>query len=168
MEQAQHGFKMIVANLICPPRIEYDPATSLGPLNFTYCGRSFQRTDFQLTNPRNHVLEVSWWEPVAAERPAAKLPCIVYLHDYLSCRLDSLENLGLALSLGCSYLSIDCSGCGRSGGRCVSFGFYEKDDLAAVLAHLKQAGSVSAVAVWGVCVGAAAVASIPCTYKYML
>ncbi len=108
-------------------------------------------------------------------RPAAQLPCVVYLHGNSSCRLGCLENLEIVLLEGATMFAFDTAGCGRSEGEWVTLGWNEKDDLAAgevaalprpahgqpynrdhsVISHLRGLGTVSSLALWGRSMGAA-------------
>uniref|UniRef100_A0A7S2Y0T7 Serine aminopeptidase S33 domain-containing protein n=1 Tax=Fibrocapsa japonica TaxID=94617 RepID=A0A7S2Y0T7_9STRA len=54
-----------------------------------------------------------------------------------------------------TMLSFDCTGSGRSDGDYVSLGFWEREDLKAVIDCLRATGRVSAVALWGRSMGAA-------------
>jgi len=56
---------------------------------------------------------------------------------------------------GIDLLTFDFSGCGNSEGQWVTLGFKEKDDLHAVLQHLKEEGRTSKVLLWGRSMGAA-------------
>jgi len=49
----------------------------------------------------------------------------------------------------------DFSGSGHSDGEYVSLGFYERDDLAVVIEHLRQSGTVGCIGLWGRSMGAA-------------
>lgn len=110
----------------------------------------------QVTNERGQRLRCSHWEP--QEYPAAaeggQLPCLVYLHGNSSARLEALSQLSLCLSLGVTVAALDFSGSGLSEGEYVSLGFFEKDDLKALLAELRATGRVSCVALWGRSMGA--------------
>ena len=54
-----------------------------------------------------------------------------------------------------SVFAFDMAGSGMSQGEYVSLGFYERDDLAAVVAHLRDQGNVSTLGLWGRSMGAA-------------
>mmetsp|Transcript_66257 Transcript_66257/g.91726 ORF Transcript_66257/g.91726 Transcript_66257/m.91726 type:complete len:90 (-) Transcript_66257:455-724(-) len=49
----------------------------------------------------------------------------------------------------------DFSGCGNSQGDWVTLGYKERDDLEAVLTHLKEGGRTSKVGLWGRSMGGA-------------
>ena len=134
--------------IIRPPRAEYS-MNELGPAQFTYKGRRFQRRDFTLTNPRDQTLECSHWEPVQGNRPNEKLPCVVYMHGNAGCRVAALEMLAFALSSGMTVFALDFAGSGKSGGDWVSLGYFERDDLATVVGHLRECGTVSTIGLWG-------------------
>ena len=150
----RHGYSAVVDAFIRPPRVTYDVA-ELGPPLFDFRGRRFQRTDLTLKNARGLKLVCSWWGPVEADRPAAALPCIVFLHGNSACRVAALEALEVVLAEGATLFTLDFSGCGQSEGEWVTLGWYERDDLAAVMAFLREAGGVGAIACWGRSMGAA-------------
>ncbi|CAM9807216.1 unnamed protein product [Scytosiphon promiscuus] len=77
------------------------------------------------------------------------------MHGNSSARVEALPQLSLALSLGTTLVAFDFAGSGKSGGEHVSLGYYERDDLKAVIEHLRKSGQVSAIALWGRSMGAA-------------
>lgn len=151
---AKQGYEEVVCAIIRPPRAEYD-ISDLGPKSFMYCGRQFERRDIELTNTRGLKLACSHWEPVEGERPAKELPCVVYLHGNSSCRAGCLDSLEVVLGVGATMFALDFAGSGMSGGDYVTLGEYEKDDVAAVIEHLRTTGRVSAIGLWGRSMGAA-------------
>lgn len=173
------GYGELVNAIIRPPRAEYLTA-HLGPPTFEFCGRAFQRRDFEVVNERGQRLQCSHWEPVEyplaeeeeegngtegegkkqqqqrspKEQRRGSLPCIVYMHGNSSARIEALPQLSLCLSLGITLVALDFAGSGRSEGEFVSLGYYEKDDLKAVIEHLRASGRVSRIALWGRSMGA--------------
>ena len=127
-QMAKQGYQELVNAIIRPPRCIYE-SKHLGPKVFEFCGKSFQRIDFELTNPRGLKFVCSMWEPLPAFRQNPILPCIIYMHGNSSARLESLAQLSLALSLGVVFLAFDFAGSGLSDGDYVSLGWFEKDDL---------------------------------------
>jgi pimeloyl-ACP methyl ester carboxylesterase len=143
----------------------------------------FAREDLELTNVRGQTLQCSWYRKVdrsayqlymdeqrrgsdtksAAEAAlqavasmpmtTARVPCMVYLHGNCGSRLDSRDCLFL-LEEGISVFAVDLSGSGQSDGDFVSLGFYERQDLLAVVDHLTLTKQVSAIGVWGRSMGA--------------
>jgi pimeloyl-ACP methyl ester carboxylesterase len=61
----------------------------------------------------------------------------------------------LLLPDGITVFAFDFSGSGHSDGETISLGFYEKDDVACVVRHLRGSGIVSAIGIWGRSMGAA-------------
>ncbi|CAM9109177.1 unnamed protein product [Pylaiella littoralis] len=152
-QMAKAGYQELVNAIIRPPRAQYD-VQALGPVEFEFVGKSFKRIDFRLLNDRGHVLECSHWQPHGWRR-AEQLPCIVYMHGNSSARVEALPQLSLALTLGATLVAFDFAGSGKSEGEHVSLGYYERDDLKAVIEHLRKSGQVSAIALWGRSMGAA-------------
>ncbi|RYH23053.1 hypothetical protein EON65_18345 [archaeon] len=101
------------------------------------------------------MLQCSWWEPLNSDRPAPTLPCVIYMHGNSSGRPESLSCLSVVLSLGATMFTLDFAGSGKSEGDYVSLGAFEKDDLQAVIEHLRQSQRVSTIALWGRSMGAA-------------
>ena len=124
----KQGYQELVNAIIRPPRCQYTVA-NLGPTVFDFCGKKFQRIDFELRNPRGLKLVCSIWEPTPQFRPNPVLPCLIYMHGNSSARLEALPQLSLVLSLGATLLSFDFSGSGQSEGEYVSLGAFEKEDL---------------------------------------
>jgi hypothetical protein len=59
------------------------------------------------------------------------------------------------LSLGVAVFSFDFAGSGKSDGDFVSLGYYEREDLSCIIAHLRSTTVVSTIALWGRSMGAA-------------
>eukprot|EP00658_Telonema_sp_P-2_P048563 TRINITY_DN3693_c0_g1_i3.p1 TRINITY_DN3693_c0_g1~~TRINITY_DN3693_c0_g1_i3.p1 ORF type:complete len:461 (-),score=129.65 TRINITY_DN3693_c0_g1_i3:172-1554(-) len=150
--QLSNGYDQLVNAIIRPPRAQYQES-QLGPSEFSFVGKQFRRSDFDVVNPRGMNLKCSHWEPV--ERPMTELPCVIYMHGNSSCRVEAVTVLSSLLSGGMTVLAMDFAGSGLSDGEYVSLGYYEKDDLAAVVDHLRQSGSVSTLGLWGRSMGAA-------------
>ena len=77
------------------------------------------------------------------------------MHGNSSARLEAIPQLAMVLSLGICLVSFDFTGSGLSGGEHVSLGAFEKDDLKAVIEHLREEGLTSTIALWGRSMGAA-------------
>jgi pimeloyl-ACP methyl ester carboxylesterase len=106
-----------------------------------------------LLNYRGQRLRCSHFQP--ANRPAEKLPCVIYLHGNSSSRLEALSCLPLLLRYNITLFCLDCAGSGLSDGEYVSLGYFERDDLAVVVDHLRQSGTVGCIGLWGRSMGAA-------------
>lgn len=152
LQMAKMGYQELVNAIIRPPRAEYKEE-SLGPPAFVFCGRRFTRTDFALRTKRGLNLQCSHWEPV--ERTSDRLPVVIYMHGNSSARVEVIPQLSYLLSLGLAVFSFDFAGSGKSDGEYVSLGYYEREDLMCVIAHLRATNVVSTIALWGRSMGAA-------------
>lgn len=92
----------------------------------------------------------------AAYAAASADPCIVYLHDMSSSRKECVYLRDEVLATGFSLFALDLSGSGMSEGDRVSFGYFEQDDVRAVLDHLYATGRASRVGIWGRGIGGTA------------
>jgi len=126
---------------------------AMGPPAFTFCGKRFTRTDFTLRTKRGYNLECSHWEPV--ERATDRIPVVVYMHGNSSARVEVIPQLSYLLSLGVAVFAFDFAGSGKSDGEYVSLGYYEREDLSCIVAHLRATNVVSTIALWGRSMGAA-------------
>jgi pimeloyl-ACP methyl ester carboxylesterase len=126
---------------------------SLGPPAFNFCNKRFTRTDFTLRTKRGYNLECSHWEPV--DRTADRIPVVIYMHGNSSARLEVIPQLSYLLSLGVAVFAFDFAGSGKSDGEYVSLGYYEREDLSCIVAHLRSTNVVSTIALWGRSMGAA-------------
>ena len=102
---------------------------------------------------RDLNLQCSHWEPV--ERTSDRIPVVIYMHGNSSARVEVLPQLSYLLSLGLAVFSFDFAGSGKSDGEYVSLGYYEREDLMCVIAHLRATNVVSTIALWGRSMGAA-------------
>lgn len=149
------GYSELVNLIIRPPRAQYEQR-DLGPVTFTCGDREFKRVDFTVVNDRQQTLQCSHWLPAAAEiNGMTEFPCVIYLHGNSSCRLEALSVLRTCLSSGMTVVAFDCAGCGKSDGEYISLGYYERDDLQAVINHLRASSHVSTLGLWGRSMGAA-------------
>lgn len=156
VDMAKKGYEQLVHAIIRPPRASYKMA-HLGPDSFTFCQRRFIREDVTLLTERGFKIEGSHWlaENVNDDESSHQ-PVVVYLHGNASARVEVLQQLSYLLSLGSSVFSFDFAGSGMSDGDYVSLGYYEREDLATVVAHLKgRLGGNVKIALWGRSMGAA-------------
>lgn len=140
--------------VIRPPRDTYE-IEDLGPQLFELYGRIYIRNDFDLKNKRGMTLKCSHYEPILASRTAERLPCVVYLHGNSSSRCEVLPSLPQLLPMNLTVFCFDFAGSGQSDGEYLSLGYYEKDDLACVIDHLRESKRVSTIGLWGRSMGAA-------------
>ncbi|KAF4714681.1 hypothetical protein FOZ63_022553 [Perkinsus olseni] len=146
--------------IIRPSRDTYEDH-ELGPSRFRIRGVPVYREDIELTNPRGQHLKCSWFHPNWKfdnsdddDDQEACCPCVIYLHGNCSSRLEGLQAVPVLLPLGISLFVFDFAGSGESDGEYVSLGYYEKDDLAAVVEYLRGSKLVSTIGLWGRSMGA--------------
>lgn len=153
-------YDALVAAVVRPPRFHYD-SRLLGPSSFQFAGKRYHRHDLVLASRANHRLHVSHWRLVVEdsnESPENRsAPCIVFVHANSASRAQCCNYISFVLSLGCSLVAFDCAGSGLSDGSLVTLGWREAQDLRVVLEWLSTRQDVSAVAVWGQSMGAAAI-----------
>lgn len=174
IQMAKMGYQELVNAIIRPPRAEYKvqyrnetsrgpdeivhvsyislesfsffQMEALGPPAFNFCGKRFTRTDFTLRTKRGYNLECSHWEPV--ERATDRIPVVIYMHGNSSARVEVIPQLSYLLSLGVAVFAFDFAGSGKSDGEYVSLGYYEREDLSCIVAHLRATNVVSTIALW--------------------
>ena len=84
-----------------------------------------------------------------------RLPCVIYCHGNCGCRIDALNAIQLLLPLNITVFSFDFTGCGLSDGKYVSLGYFEKEDVKAIVQYLRSKDTVSRIGLWGRSMGAA-------------
>mmetsp|Transcript_13668 Transcript_13668/g.29626 ORF Transcript_13668/g.29626 Transcript_13668/m.29626 type:complete len:577 (-) Transcript_13668:46-1776(-) len=151
VQMAKTGYQELVNAIIRPPRAKYREE-HLGPPAFSFLGKRFTRTDFTLQTAAGLNLQCSHWEPV--ERTAVRIPVVIYMHGNASARVEVLPQLTVLLALGVAVFAFDFAGSGKSDGDHVTLGYYEREDLMCVVAHLRATDVVSTIALWGRSMGA--------------
>jgi len=109
------------------------------------------RKEVSLKNKRGLKLACSFFYNPSA---TTTLPCVVYLHGNGCSRIEAVEYVQTVLSNGMNLFCFDFPGCGQSEGEFSSLGFYEQDDLEAVVQYLKNVEKVKNIAIWGRSMGA--------------
>mmetsp|Transcript_4364 Transcript_4364/g.7296 ORF Transcript_4364/g.7296 Transcript_4364/m.7296 type:complete len:584 (-) Transcript_4364:62-1813(-) len=143
-------------HVVRPPRAWYD-VKALGPKVFHLSGVKAVREDVELRTPRGLRLQCSHYRPVplGEDEVPAPTPIVVYLHGNSSSRLEALHILRPLLVQRIAVFCYDAAGCGLSEGEYVSLGWYERDDLAAIIDYLRRSPVCSTVGIWGRSMGAA-------------
>ncbi|KAI3781381.1 hypothetical protein L2E82_11394 [Cichorium intybus] len=145
--------EQLINFIIRPPRAEYNPKNDLLDPEFLLKGKLYQRKDLEVINSKGDVLQCSHYMPTV--RPEGKpLPCVIYCHGNSGSRADASEAAIILLPSNITVFTLDFSGSGLSGGDHVSLGWYEKQDLRAVVDHLRADGNVSLIGLWGRSMGA--------------
>lgn len=131
----------------------HDFLQALGPREFKLKGKIYTRKDIKIKNKRGLTLECSHFEP--AKRVAKQLPCVIYLHGNCSSRIEALPAVEVLLPANITLFCFDFSGCGLSEGEYISLGWFEREDVEAVIDHLRKTEQVSTIGLWGRSMGAA-------------
>jgi pimeloyl-ACP methyl ester carboxylesterase len=147
------SYNTLVDAIIRPPRFRYEQ-DDMGPKQFRMGKKSYERTDFEVTNQRGMKIQASHYEPIPSQRKGP-LPCVIYLHGNCGSRLDALDCLSILLPYNITLVSFDFTGSGLSDGEYVSLGYFEKDDLQTVVEYLRSTGTVTKIGLWGRSMGAA-------------
>lgn len=145
--------EQLVNFIIRPPRAEYSIEHDLLDEEFLLKGKWYQRKDIEIKNSRGDVLQCSHYVPLVSPEEKT-LPCVIYCHGNSGCRADASEAAIILLPLNITVFTLDFSGSGISGGEHVTLGWNEKDDLKAVVDHLRSDGNVSMIGLWGRSMGA--------------
>eukprot|EP00933_Yihiella_yeosuensis_P033354 TRINITY_DN27081_c0_g1_i1.p1 TRINITY_DN27081_c0_g1~~TRINITY_DN27081_c0_g1_i1.p1 ORF type:complete len:426 (-),score=82.01 TRINITY_DN27081_c0_g1_i1:96-1373(-) len=150
----EYAFKLW--NLIIrPPRTFYD-VSQLGPSEFIAGGVRAARRDVKIRTQRGSWIACSHFVPRQVKgRDLRKFPVIIYLHGNSSSRLEAWSLVGTLISQNISLFCYDAAGCGLSEGEYISLGWHERDDLSAVIEHLRQSPFCGPIGVWGRSMGAA-------------
>lgn len=140
--------------IIRPPRMVY-AASQMGPTEFEVNGKRAARRDVRLRTGRGAWLACSHFVPRQDRtKHLRKFPVVIYLHGSSSSRLEAGGVVGNVLAQDMSLFCYDSAGCGHSDGEYVSLGWHERDDLAAVIAHLRQSPFCGPIGLWGRSMGA--------------
>ena len=76
------------------------------------------------------------------------------MHGNSSCRLAALKLVHLLLTANITLFCFDFPGCGLSEGEFISLGWFERDDVALIVEHLRNRRNVSTIGLWGRSMGA--------------
>jgi pimeloyl-ACP methyl ester carboxylesterase len=152
-EKLKEQYSELWKAIIRPPRDHYE-IKDLGPTVFSIENRTYQRTDLPLKNSRGHNLVCSHFEPIPSERVNERLPVVIYMHGNCSSRLEAISTLPVLLPFNITVFCFDFSGSGLSDGEFISLGYYERDDLAAVVDYLRESNRVTCIGLWGRSMGA--------------
>lgn len=147
------GYSTLWKAVIRPPRFEYE-LSDMGPEEFTIKRMRIKRTDLEIKSSKGHTLKCSHYEPFGASREWEQLPCVIYLHGNSSSRLEALDAVPYLLPSNITLFCFDFAGCGQSEGEYISLGWYERDDLAIIVEHLRKERRVSTIGLWGRSMGA--------------
>ena len=155
------GYEELVNAIIRPPRAQYDVG-DMGPREQLVGQLIVTRRDLELPGHRGKLV-CSPWEPGPRSRTQVQMPCVIYMHGNCGCRAEALDILDLVLGGGMTLFALDFGGCGLSEGEYISLGWWEREDLDAVVKYLRgempaidgsKCETVSTLGLWGRSMGA--------------
>jgi pimeloyl-ACP methyl ester carboxylesterase len=96
MDQMAGGMDMLVNMIIRPPRNEYpsDAAHHGTARSFADPSKKFVKNILTLTNDAGEKLSCMFYEPIPEQRPAEKMPVVIYMHGNAGCRLEAESYAG--------------------------------------------------------------------------
>jgi hypothetical protein len=149
----RRGYGNLVNTVVRPPRVAYTDA-DLGPRTRSLRGAVYVRRDFDVILDKLK-LRCSRWAPAGDD---AVTKVVLYLHSNSSCRLAVVRSpvLATCACAGAALVAFDFAGCGVSDGDYVTLGMRERDQVEAVLLHIRAWAPSSKICVWGRSMGAAA------------
>lgn len=83
-----------------------------------------------------------------------KLPCVIYCHCFNGSRIESLKFAEMIIKQHCYFVNFDFAGSGNSQGDYVTLGYYEQEDIEAIIRYLKTCMEIECFALWGRSMGA--------------
>ena len=101
------------------------------------------------------VLKCSLFEPENTNGGEyQKKGVIIYLHGFNGSRIESIKFAEIILQHNISFCCFDFAGSGLSDGEYVTLGYYEKDDVTAVVQYLRTQKKYQEIGLWGRSMGA--------------
>lgn len=148
---------MMALHLLRPPRMNDGKAIALlRRLSPQDLGLSFSPMNFTVADaahPGKTLRLAGWWIPAAI--PSDR--CVMLLHGYSDAKVGAIAWAPTWHSLGWNVLAIDLRAHGESEGVYSTAGFFEREDLDAVIDALRDAKpqAASSIALFGVSLGGA-------------
>ena len=125
----------MLAMVIRPPKNGY-PGDAGMNLTQTHGGLQCMQENYVIQNNKGEELHCSFTTQTNLEE-GTKRPCLIYMHGNAGNKHEGNSMAGAVLPMGIDLFTFDFSGCGNSGGKWVTLGWKEVDDLVAVLNHLQ-------------------------------
>lgn len=141
------------AAIIRPARAEYDPSKMPTTLKLNRYG-DVHRIPVEFKNARGQKLVGSLYK--GSKTQGQKPFVVIYLHGNSQSQMEGRNIVSLFVPVGISVFSFDFSGSGRSDGKYISLGWFERDDITAAMEHLRSKFNYYKCAIWGRSMGAAA------------
>ena len=147
------GYETLWKFIIRPPKDVY-PLKYLGPQQFKYNSKLYQRKDYELISHQGYRMNCSLIEPLPKYRISKKMPIVIYLHGNSSSRLEGLNTLNILLPHNINLFIVDLPGSGHSEGEYISLGYYESYDVGVIVDFLQNLPGVGNIGLWGRSMGA--------------
>ena len=147
------GYETLWKFIIRPPKDVY-PLKYLGPQQFKFNSKLYQRKDYELISHQGYRMNCSLIEPLPKYRISKNMPIVIYLHGNSSSRLEGLNTLNILLPHNINLFIVDLPGCGHSEGEYISLGYYESYDVGVIVEFLENLPGVGNIGIWGRSMGA--------------
>ena len=99
-------------------------------------------------------MKCSHFEPLESTREWKNMPCVIYMHGNSSWRGEAFDLVDYFLTSNITLFCFDFPACGMSEGEYISLGWFERDDVACIINHLREHRNVSTIGLWGRSMGA--------------
>jgi pimeloyl-ACP methyl ester carboxylesterase len=141
--------------LLRPPRMTDGKALYvLRRLSPADLGLKYEPADFQVNDPatRRPLRIAGWWIPCEGSTR-----CAIIIHGYGDAKVGGIAWAPMLYSLGWNVLAMDLRAHGESGGVNSTGGYYEREDVAAIIDEIRAArpGETGTVILFGVSLGSA-------------
>lgn len=151
-----YSLDAIWKSIIRPSRQIYS-LDDLGLKEFMCYGKNFKRKDYKILGNSGHILQCSFYENEQQSHDSETLPVIIYCHGNSSSQLEIKYYLFKLLQEDINVFTFDFSGCGKSEGKYISLGVYEKMDLKIIVDFVYKLPNVGRIGLWGHSMGAATI-----------
>jgi len=125
-------------SILRPPRMSDAKAMAvLGRLSPGDLSMPFERMFFQVRDSATEkIIPVSaWW----LARAGGGSKCVILIHGYADAKVGSIAWAGVWQAMGFHVLAIDLRAHGESGGRFVTAGWFERDDVDQIINEFRAA-----------------------------
>lgn len=143
-------------SIIRPQKEKYE-LKDLGFNEFNIYGRNYTRKDYKIIGHSGNILQCSFYENEQSRHDCESLPVVIFCHGNSSCQKEIKLYLDKVLNENINIFAFDFSGCGKSEGKYISLGYYEKEDLKIIVDFVYKIPNVHSIGLWGHSMGAATI-----------
>ena len=155
-EKFSYSLDALWKSVIRPPREKYN-LRDLGPKEFMSYGKNYTRRDYKIIGYSGNILQCSFYENEQSSIDSESLPVIIYCHGNSSSQVEVKCYLNKILEQNINVFAFDFSGCGKSEGKYISLGLYERKDLKIIIDFVYKLPNVGLIGLWGHSMGAATI-----------